>query len=328
MGNEIINAITKNRPSEEVLRKMTEVALGHDVEIFSFKELAGGLCNAVYALETEYGRMVLKIAPPKDVVVMSHEKNYVPTEAIMLKTFEEKINIPAPKLINFDDSLSVYPVPYFFMSFVEGTPLTNVEPKPDREEMAKIKYQVGKICSQISSIPAELFGIPNMPETYTKSNFEFVKKLFHLLFLDAEYKNIVIPETSEDEFMKLLYQCQSALDEVKNPVYIHTDTWDGNLMIKDGKLKGLVDYAAILYGDQLMNHDFHDFGDSQGRDFLNGFGKKSFSKSEWIRILVYRIWQRLGMIVERGFRGYDESGIYEWVLGEYVKEIKNLKYEL
>lgn len=125
--------------------------------------------------------------------------------------------------------------------------------------------------------------------------------------------------------MDMLEKCRIALDEVKQPVYIHTDTWDGNLMVENGKLEGLIDYAAVLYGDPLMNHDFHDFSPVPNKHFCRGFGKESFTANEEIRLLIYRIWQRLGMIVERGFRNYDDPNTYYWVLDEYAKETIRLK---
>ena len=324
----IVNAVTKLHLPEEILRAMTKRAIGHDFSSFSCEELAGGLCNAVYRIETEDRKMVLKIASPKDVVVMRHERNYVPIEAEMLKIFGEKLEIPAPRLICLDDTETLCPVPYFFMTFLDGTPLTHVQPRPNEQELGEIKFRVGQICREISSLKAEAFGIPAMPETYTDSNFEFVYRLFAMLFQDAADKSLFVPEAPGEEMLDLLKKCRPALDEVTQPVYIHTDTWDGNLMIENGKLSGLIDYAAVLYGDPLMNHDFHDFCPRPNESFCRGFGKESFTPTEQIRLLVYRIWQRLGMIVERGFRHYEDPNTYAWVLDEYAKEVRVLRNAL
>lgn len=95
-------------------------------------------------------------------------------------------------------------------------------------------------------------------------------------------------------------------------------------MVKNGEFAELVDYAAILYGDPLMNHDFHDFGDSPNACFLKGYGKEIFTEDEKIRIQIYRIWQRFGMVVERGCREYEDKDMYAWVLDEFVKEARVL----
>ena len=43
---------------------------------------------------------------------------------------------------------------------------------------------------------------------------------------------------------------------------------------------------------------------------------------------MYRIWQRLGMIVERGFRHYEDPNTYAWALDEYAKEVRVLRNAL
>lgn len=109
--SKIINSSNKFRPAEELLKEMTKQALKCDFTAFNCRELSGGLCSTVYLIETEQNKVVLKLSAPKGTVVMRHERQYVHVEAKMLKIFEEKLNIPAPKLIFFDDTESVYPVP-------------------------------------------------------------------------------------------------------------------------------------------------------------------------------------------------------------------------
>lgn len=54
--SQIVNAVTKLHLPEEILHAMTKRAVGHDFSSFSCEELAGGLCNAVYRIETEEGK--------------------------------------------------------------------------------------------------------------------------------------------------------------------------------------------------------------------------------------------------------------------------------
>lgn len=70
--------------------------------------------------------------------------------------------------------------------------------------------------------------------------------MFDWLLCDAEEKGITIPGITPDDLKKLIRKYEMELDEVTVPFYVHTDTWDGNLMIKNGKLTGLIDYAAAF----------------------------------------------------------------------------------
>lgn len=148
--------------------------------------------------------------------------------------------------------------------------------------------------------------------------------LFDLLIQDAKTKQVEIPEITASELLALIESQKDILNEANQPCLVHTDTWPGNLMIKDKQLSGLIDHAAVLYGDPLMNHDFHDF-DDLNENFLRGFGKTKVTYKEQIRITIYKLWHRLGMIVERGYRNYEDKNQYAWVLKEFSKEVKNLK---
>ena len=316
-----LNAVTKNWQSYDNLYRMTCRALKSRIQDFDVKELSGGFFSAVYLIEADERKVILKIGPNRDVRIMRHELEYIPTEAEMLHKLRN-IDILIPKLITFDDSGEICNEPYFFMSFIEGTPLSETE--VTGYELDAIKYQVGRITRQICSNPAPYFAVPGLPASITTRNSRFVLTLVKWLLDDAAEKQISIPFIKPTELLNYIDSYSHALDEAI-PCYAHTDTWDGNLLIKDGKLNGLIDFAAILYADPLMSHDFHDFNAKPLDSFLRGYGKTSFTENEMIRIQIYRIWQRLGMIVERGYRCYDDSNIYAWVLDKFVKEVKKME---
>ena len=291
-----MDAITKNWISEEQIQQMTDQALGHPVAIKNIKRLSGGFCSAVYLVETAEEKMVLKLASGTGVKVMRNEVKYIPTEAEMLKLFQEWLDIPMPKLLFYDDSGEICDVPYFFMSYLDGVPLCDDQTITDAQR-ADVKKEMGEITRKICSLKADIFGIPNIPESYCRKNSDFINLLFDWLLCDAEEKEIAIPGITSADLKKLIRKYGKELDEVTVPVYVHTDTWDGNLLIKNGKLTGLIDYAAVLWADPLLSHDFHDFGDVPNPCFLQGYGKIEFTENEKIRIQIYRIWQRNGFIL-------------------------------
>lgn len=323
MKNGLMEAVTKKWLPDCMIAQMVQAALHLSTPLKAVKKLSGGFCSAVYLIEADFHKLVLKVASDPAVKVMRHEKKYVPVEAVMMRKLNHETDILMPELIYYDDSLTICPVPYFFMSYIDGTPLSENRGLPE-QQVNQIKQQVGMITREISSLEAEVYGIPEIPESYCKRNSEFVYLLFDWLLLDAQEKDILIPGIGVDDLRALVRKYAAQLDQAEGPKYIHTDTWDGNIMVKNGEFAGLVDYAAILYGDPLMNHDFHDFGDSPNAYFLKGYGKEVFTEDEKIRIQIYRIWQRLGMVVERGYREYEDKNMYAWVLDEFVKEVRIL----
>lgn len=318
-----MDAVTKNWLTSDTIEEMTYQSFKKPIKITDIKKMSGGFCSAVYLLETTDGKKVLKIASGAEVKVMRHEKKYIQTEAEMLKRFNEELDIPMPELISYNDSGQICKVPYLFMSYIEGRPLCEDQTITEGQRR-RVMENVGRITRQICNLKADCFGIPNLPESYCKKNSEFTALLFDWLLADAEEKGIAIPAISPEELKGLIRKYRMELDLVTTPVHAHTDTWAGNLMMKNGELEGLVDFAAVLYGDPLISHDFHDFGEKSDPDFLKGYGKTEFTDEEKIRIQIYRIWQRLGMIVERGYREYEDVHMYEWVLDDFAQEVNKL----
>lgn len=138
----VVNSSSKYHQTTETLMRMTNRALKRQIKHFKGEELGGGMCNAVYKINADEETLVLKIAPAPSVLLMSHERDSLINEANMLQLFEEKLRIPTPKLIYLDTTNEICDAPYFFMSYMEGIPLMNVETKLSEKEISDIKYQV------------------------------------------------------------------------------------------------------------------------------------------------------------------------------------------
>lgn len=318
-----VNAVTKSWQSEETIIKIIEKTLGRKIEQAEISCPSGGFFSAIYIAAVEGEKYVVKLAQGNDIKVMRHEYGFIKTEAEMLKRMES-LPFEKPRLLLFDDSRTICEVPYFVMSYLDGTPLSDVQGLCD-EQREKIQYCVGKATADMCSVQCDYFGIPAIPETYTDRNSAFVYRLFEMLLQDAEEANIQIPSVDGINLTELLHSFEKALDSCKKPVLVHADTWAGNVMVKDGKFGGLIDYALVMYGDPLLSHDFYEFGDSPTSSFLQGYGKNDFTGDELIRIQIYRIWLRLSMVVERGYRGYSDPHMYDWVIDLYVQAVRELK---
>lgn len=317
-----MNAVTKYKLNDDTIEMMYRRAFPDSREL-KITALSGGFCSSVYLVESGKNKVVLKVGTENSVKVMWHETAYIATEAQMLKLIGEKTDIAMPEMLFYDESGEICDVPYFFMSFIDGKPLNDTE-GITAEQYADIKYEVGRLTRKITDMPAQRFGIPNIADSFCDKNSDFVILLFEKLLADLEQKGGALKSISHGELMKLIGKFRTQLDTADKPCLIHTDTWNGNVMVKDGEFSGIIDFAAILYGDPLMSHDFHDFGEINA-DFLRGYGKAEFDKDELIRIQIYKVWQRLGMIVEKVYREYEDKNLYSWVDGEFDKEVELLK---
>ena len=138
-------------------------------------KLSGGFCSAVYLLTGGEEKVVLKVGTDTDVKVMRHEKMYLPVEAEMMKILNENTNILMPRLVFYDDSLTLCDVPYFFMSYIDGSPLMECSDISE-EERHDIKRQIGLITRKICEMKADTFGIPMIPESYRNTKAVGIKE--------------------------------------------------------------------------------------------------------------------------------------------------------
>lgn len=310
--------------SEEIIKKMYEQAFKKKSDNLKIELLDGGMKCAVYLISNGDDKVVLKIAPKDQNMLLSFERNTMWWEVQMLKLLG-KINIPIPQILYYDDSRKICKSSYFFMSYIEGKKLSDYKGLLDDESRLTIEYDLGKICCQLSEIEGNEFFISSYSNIKFSSNYDFIKNLFESLILDAKSKNIIIPNYDYEDFISILDNNKAQLNNVKRICLVHSDMWDGNIIIKNGKISGIVDFADLYFCDELFNFYFHTLQSQTSKSFINGFGKEKLSSDEEIRIIIYRIFTILKMIIEKDYKEFGNKNIdFSWLYNKLEKEMKKL----
>lgn len=108
-----MESLTKNRQSANTIRKMVNKFFS-PLELKNFKELTEGYFNVAYEVELSNGKKtILKIAPAKEVRVMTYEKNIMHSEVQAMRIVREKSNVPVAEIYGYDDSCTICESPYF-----------------------------------------------------------------------------------------------------------------------------------------------------------------------------------------------------------------------
>ena len=119
-----MESITKNRQSPATLRAMVERAYGSGQVPTGdgwADELGHGWFNVAYRIRLRDGSdVVLKIAPPPHVPVMSYEEGAMATELAALALIRERTAVPVPAVDFADRSRELCDADYFFMPFVDA----------------------------------------------------------------------------------------------------------------------------------------------------------------------------------------------------------------
>lgn len=120
---------------------------------------------------------------------------------------------------------------------------------------------------------------------------------------------------SYDLVHTVLDEHAAGLDEVTQPRFVEWDLWDGNVMVRDSQIVGILDHERAFYGDPLIEHGFNGtqlptFGDPAA--FLRGYGRTELNADERERRRLYCLHLTLIMIIETAYREVADLQPYEW----------------
>ena len=311
----------KNYQTDELIKKLYSNYFNKRADNLKISILSGGMKNAVYLLEDGELKIVLKIAPRDETKMITVDRNIFWWEAKMLK-YMEKLNVPSPKLLFYDNSCSICSTPYIFMTYIDGKNYLSIKDDLDEKIKNNIEYQIGKISYEISSLKNSKFFIPSNPNKQFNNNFEFINYLFEQLINDANEKDEFINFEICDEIKNLLFSKKNCLNNIHSISLCHTDIWDGNIIVKDGVVTGIVDFSDLYFCDELMTFYFHTIDGKTSANFLKGYNNKILDYDEIVRIEIYRMYVILKMIVDCKLKQY---GKFQWMYENLDSRINTLK---
>lgn len=315
------NSSVKNYQSIENIRKMYENAFNKSSSNIQISILSGGMKNAVYLIIDDDKKIVLKIAPKDETKMISADRNVIWWEAIMLKKMET-IKFPAPRLLCYDDTKTICETPYLFMTFIEGKNYLDAKCTISSDKKFKIENQLGILSKKICSLHQDKFFLPSDPKRKFDNNYEFVSYLFQLLFKDARNINVNLDNNVYEMINTIIERNKDSLNNITNLCLCHTDIWDGNILINDDIVTGIVDFSDLYYCDELMTFYFHTIDGKTSDYFLKGFNKNNLNADEKIRIEIYRMYVILKMIIDCELKQY---GRFDWMYNNLNNRINILK---
>lgn len=311
----------KNYQEDSIIKRMYANAFKENIDGLQISILSGGMKNAVYLIENEGKKVVLKIAPKDDSKMITADRNIIWWEAKMLK-FMETIEFPSPKLLCYDSSCEICESPYIFMSFIDGENYLKNKENMCNSEKENIEYQLGCLSKRLCLIKKHNFFLPSQPNKQFKDNYEFTMNLFNLLLENAELKQLNLGEDAYNRIRNTLIINKDSLNNISNLCLVHTDIWDGNIIVKNGNVSGIVDFSDLYFCDELMTFYFHTIDGKTSSNFLKGFDNKKLNHDEKVRIEIYRMYVILKMIVDCELKQY---GRFEWMYENLESRIKKLQ---
>ena len=157
----------------------------------------------------------------------------------------------------------------------------------------------------------------------------YLKRLVELVIEREKYYTPCLKKTNEDiDYLKSYFKPTEKnyiLNNINDICLVHTDIWDGNILIKNGKVSGIVDFSDLYFGDEIMTFYFHTIDGKTSESFLNGFNNKKLNNDEKIRIEIYRLYVILKMIVDCELKQYGKFGWMYKNLDTRIDSLQRIK---
>jgi aminoglycoside phosphotransferase (APT) family kinase protein len=312
-----MESITKNRQLPATLRAMIGRAYGRDLAPRDgdgwVSELGHGWFNVAYRIRLRDGsQVVLKIAPPAGVQVLTYERGAMAIELAALRLVRERTGVPVPNVDFADQSHDLCDADYFFMPYVDADNLGIV--KYDLPTDARTAYSeaVGAANRELNAIRGEAFGPlagagdPSWRVVFTG--------MFEAILQDGERRQVDLG-WDYDLVRSVFEEYAYSLDEVTVPRYVEWDLWDSNVLVRDGTIVSIIDHERAFYGDPLIEAGFTGtqldaFGDPSA--FMRGYGHGPLTPTEEVRRRLYCLYLSLIMVIETVYRGHTDSQGYDW----------------
>ena len=304
-----MESATKNRQERGTIEKMTASAFPglHAVKI---AELGEGYFNAAYSVRLSDGRdVILKIAPPKDYPVMTYEKDLMRAEVESMRLVRAKTDLPVAEVLCCDESRTICPSGYFFMSKLDGRSFSTASAGMSGEEKSSIQFQAGRMNRKLNGITGDSFGCFAGPEGRGRDWFSVFSGMLRDVFQDAGKMGIQLA-VRFGEVQGLLSGSRRVFGEVTVPRLVHWDLWAGNIFVENGRITGIIDFERCLWADVLMESGFRT--GNQDPDFLRGYGMEAPTEAQRIRIAWYDLYLFLIMSMESEYRNYPNLDQKVW----------------
>jgi aminoglycoside phosphotransferase (APT) family kinase protein len=311
-----MESITKNRQPIETLRAMTARAYGAGLVPAGddwVSELGHGWFNVAYRIRLRDGRsVVLKVAPPPTVEVMTYERGAMAIELAALRLITEHTEVPVPAVHFADQSHELCDADYFFMPYIDADNLGIVKAELSAAELDAYHEAIGAANRELNSIRGRGFGPLAGPfDASWRSTFT---GMLEGVIRDGERRQVDLG-WDYAVIRAVVAEHAGSLDDVTEPAFVEWDLYDSNVMIRRGEIVSIIDHERAFFGDPLIEGGFAGtqlvaFGDSAA--FLRGYGRGVLTDGERARRRLYCLHLALIMVIETVYRGHTDSRQYDW----------------
>jgi aminoglycoside phosphotransferase (APT) family kinase protein len=334
-----VESLTRRRINEDELRALVRHGFG-ETRISRWHELTGGTFNAAYWVrlidETE---LVLKVAPPPDLKLLTHEVDLMRTEVDFYQR-AGRAGVPVPQVRHAGFDRSLIGSDFVFLSRVAGVGLDSVRDDLAPAGLAAVRAELAGHAARLHKITGPGYGYPLRDSRSWQPTWRAAfGAMVDDILADATRLGTELP-ASPDRIGEVLRRHADLLDAVTRPALVHFDLWDGNVFVTpDGaggaRVTGLIDGERAFFGDPVAELVslalLRDISDEPailaGYAEVAGPERIELTGSVRRRLALYTSYLYLIMIVEgipRGYAGPERAEFEDWLRDLLATQLSQL----
>ncbi|GAA2446946.1 phosphotransferase family protein [Streptomyces macrosporus] len=272
------------------------------------ESLSGGTYNTLHRIALSDGtELVLKVPPPATDRCLRYERGILRGEEVFHRRAAEA-GVPVPRVLHADHDGTAGAGPFLLMSACAGVPWHAVAADLEAGERARLRGELGRLVARLHTVVGPAFGYPAESVAPLSPAWRpAFTAMVDAVLDDADRYAARLPRPV-DRIRRLLHAASPALEEVTEPVLVHFDLWEGNVLLTGAPgartIGGVVDGERMFWGDPLA--DFASLallGDIEDdpaflAGYASGGGRADFDATARTRMALYRAYLYLIMLVE------------------------------
>lgn len=275
--------------SQEEIAALFHAALGEG-DIRSSRLLSGGLFNTTYYVEygPEHRRAVLRLGPVNRHLLLGHELNLMAAEVLMCGLCQVA-EVPCSRILAWDASRQHIARDWMIVEYIPSVVMA--EAKLPEDEKSRLRRQVGTYLNRLHQVEGDSFGY--LSRIAMGIRFGSWREAFMFEAEDILTRLEAYRPFPPEVFAALRRRFASGgpvLDEIKTPQLLHTDMWEGNVLLTEDARE----IAAVIDGDRAVFGDVDfEFASEWGAGLTSLCGREppgSGSPARRERMSLYRLY--------------------------------------
>lgn len=199
-------------------------------------------------------RLVLKLSPSPNTVLLRQERFFLESEAAILLLLK-KSSLPIPRILRYDPRSTNLGSPFLLSTHVPGVLYADALAHLNRSECRDIELQLRSLKSSISQYTAPAFG----PAALVASNKGFsnwresFKSMFESVMMDAEDMTISLPYHAIREAASSVSKELQDVEKARLVVLGLGRPQNVLLDRRTNDVIGLLDFGQAIWGDPAFS---------------------------------------------------------------------------